>query len=407
MSITLASSGLTADLPYASHRLELVARAICELFGADAFPELLADLAEYLGRPVAPLTPAERSRCDFPGMLAMLGWFHPARIEQLIHREWLDATTNEFDDHLGALRSLSAVERAETIEIVGAGTCRIGAHLASRDHVRRVRCGDLSPIALAAGRALIRGETSSLPKRLRRPRSLISVDAGTRLRQDSVASRYIPAGPQLAPIEFVVHDAFAALRCECEVMLLHYVLDAPSRFDTMLIRSAARLRPGQRLAVVTAISDGTRNPCHIVETVARCGFTVDSVAIKRLPYSLSCHDFTYERTVSNTLLLEATKRGEGDDDLAVFPTHRIADMMASASALLTPGQRNFPFEATDRLARALRGAFRGQRWAEFSSRLTDALGRDLSDTVTAYLCAREFMVLTYLPDSYRTQNAPR
>lgn len=411
MSSVASVWGIAVEAPFALHRLELTARVLVEQFGPDALPELHVALADAIGTRTRALAPVDRRRCAYAGMVAMVGWFHPARIEQLVHREWIAAPTNEFAEQVRVLDRIAAFADARTVEIVGAGVCRLGAHLAMRESVERVRCGDVSLIALAVGRCLVEGRIDDLPASCRRPLSLVSATGGGELTTTERGLHVVAtdASSRRAKIDYVVCDAYAATPSDADVVVLHYVLDAPARFDTMLVRVASRLRPGQRLVIITAISDSTRHPADMRASVVAAGLRVDAAAIEQLPYSLSRHDFAYERTISNTLVLEATKLerpGDPTTDLPVhvYPTHRVADMVASAMAELTPGQRHFPLPDFERVAKPLRQALRGgSSFVDFFARLEGAVGRVTSETIVTYLCAREHLVLTRFPDRYVTR----
>ncbi|MEE9384071.1 MAG: hypothetical protein V3V08_11730 [Nannocystaceae bacterium] len=399
-------TGIPIYSAYPNHYLEFLAHLVQDQFGDRSVERLQSELAEQVGYRPGALDPEERSKVEFAGMLAIAGWFHHPRLEQLIHREWLTTGTNEFDAQLALLARLPFLHTSRTIDIAGAGVCRLASYLAMSTSAEHIRCTDLSLVALYFGRLLMEGRGDALPGRLRKPRILLEFGPDGRLEASAGHRVYHRHAGGDARISYAATDLYhAASASDAHLLCLFYVLDAPSRFDTMLIRVCQRLKRGQRILLLTAISDHARDPRAIMETLACERMEVDRATFERLPYSLSRCDFAHETTTSNVLVVEATRTaGEPKKVLRVFPTCRIEHMLRVAMHPLVPGQRYFPFEHPKRIAAGLKQAFRSQEYCEFAHRLSDALGVAEAELVTAYLCAREFMVLTYLPDNYTTRS---
>ena len=285
----------------------------------DALRQLLNEKFPYLKSPIASLEHLLAHSADrrLPIERSMASRVIPYPTEMaaaLIDREWYDSEDNEFDVLTAYLESRRLIGSIKSVSIWGAGTCRLGDYLASRETVRFVHCLDISWLILYFGKSLIEQNNSFLPRLSQASRLYYRVEGGSTLTATKKpASFKPPATKEPQKIHYSVRDAFYAdATIQSDLICLPYLLD---HFDgptmtTILIRLCQHLYVGQELLILMSCAPNRRNPSVVLDTLERCGFDLQHLELIELPYTASFYDFSHFRNIFNTLVVRAKRTRE-------------------------------------------------------------------------------------------------
>jgi len=357
-------------------------------------PELAAvrsHIDEFLGpQPEPPDLGSEN-----PGLHRILGWNSPRVVGGLLDREWLTGESNELEPLMRVLDQQACLGRASRIRICGAGTCRLGQHLAELRHVDSVRCTDLSFLCLHVGKALIEGRRESLPAEFLGERLHYRIDRDDRRlvaeHRRAVFHAVEPSTAGTARWTYEVADTFAPTQpMDGDLVLVPYVLDLffGQGLVTGLIRLAGRLKVGQELLVVVSLKQG-RDPSLVVDTLRRCGLRILDLRLESLPYSLSRAGYAFVRKIYRTLVVEARKVADTDRRAILLrwqsglPDELGGERLVSQAPFCWLRRR--PFELTARQWRAVRRAAEARSWHDLWQALDQELGEDLRERVLSHL----------------------
>lgn len=375
MNETLAGIALGVHAP--RHYLEVLWLGIGQSFpGHDGLAAVAREIESRLG--YRPGIAADRPW----RMEQIIGWSSSRTLGEMIDREWVMGDQNEFEPLAEALSTCVALGEASSLLICGAGVCRLGGHLAGLSRVRSVRCADLSFLCLYLGRMLIEGRCDLLPEDLRRPRTVLSIDARRRrLRAREEERAFFSAGDGREKLTYEVVDVFGPGRMAEGLVCLPYLLDAfrEPQMTTALIRVCESLEPGQRLLLVVT-ANPRRDPRKVVRTLEGCGLVVDGLRLCELPYSFSRAGFAFVTTTYNTLIAEATKAAETD-------LRRLTLIPAGGDTAPLPGQRERPLELAPEQWEAVQGSLRFSCLQDAESSLRDVLEEPLAEAVLAHWLA--------------------
>lgn len=367
-------------------------------------PELTAVRA-HIDEILGPRTAPPDLGSESPGLHRIVGWNSPHILGGLLDREWLVGESNELEPLVRVLDRQACLGRASRIRICGAGTCRLGRHLAELRHVDSVRCTDLSFLCLHLGKALIEGRRDSLPAGFLEERLHYRVDRedGRLVAEHRRADFHAvePSTQGTARWTYEVADTFAPTEpMDGDLVLVPYVLDLffGRGLVTGLIRLADRLKVGQELLLVVSLKQG-RDPGLVVDTLRRCGLRILDLRLESLPYSLSRAGYTFVRKIYRTLVVEARK---------IADTDRRAILLRWQSGLRDEldGERLFsqapfrwlrrrPFELTPTQWRTVRRAAEARSLHDLWRALDQELGEDLRERVLSHLLSHGGLHLRY------------
>jgi hypothetical protein len=340
---------------------------------------------------------------DWEALPYLLGWHTPERIEELIHRDWIADDTNEFAAHVPVFEALPALFDVERVTLAGAGVCRLAHWLTARSSTLKAHCTDLSPFALAAGKALVRGEYQSLPANLRRPCERVIGSASNDLKFETSPVAVVAAHEGASRISFAQDDCYSLNSLNgAQTIALLYVLDVPPFFDSMLVRTLEKAKVGDRIVILTNVT-ARRDPRLIVASLRKLGVALEHVRVVDLPYSLSRHDFTYTRALCPTLIVQGTMASQMDlAQVRAYPTAKFEVMAELLARPIFPGQaapaivlgKWTDSRERERFVRALEQAFAQKPYLRLKGELSQIFGGSQVETVLTYLLARCMAMLT-------------
>lgn len=395
VSGVLSLDGIPIGVPWPLHYLEALGLGLRDAFPDDAWRSgLLGDIESLLGyelKPAEPpLQPAHLQRLG-----KIIGWFGAEILGHLVDREWLVTEKNEFEPLRRLLDASSTLAAASRVSICGSGVCRLGEYLASRNDIAGVECMDLSFLGLHLGRLLAKGEGDRLPRALRRPRLLLTVDPEKKMLRShrQVCRFHSPSEAGREKLTFRVADAFN-LTCSlpADLVFVPYVLDvfASVRMTTVLVRICERLAEGQKLLLLVT-ANPRRDPRRVCEVLRQCGCEIVALQLHELPYSLASYGSGFVRTIYTTLMLEAVKTSETDLDSLDLAVDLGAAGEIGPSQLFAreslPGQKQKPLELAPGAWSSLRSSLARTSFGQFRDSLRQELGEPASENVVAYLLA--------------------